>query len=184
MPLKLSPSELKNARTWYLIGGVALMLVGLLAMVRPGMASLAIEQLIGIVFIVSGVVLLFSAAFGKAKQHRAFDVLSSVLRVLVGVVLIAKALAGVIALTIIVAAAFIVEGVFGLVFAFKLRGKNPAWGWMLANAIAAFVLGGMLLAKFPTDAAWAIGLLFGINCAFLGVSLVMFAVAMPRADET
>jgi len=76
-----------------------------------------------------------------------------------------------------------VEGNFGVIFALKFRGKNPAWIWLLLNALAAFVLGGMLLAHFPSDAAWAIGLLFGINSLILGVSLIMFAVAMPRLEE-
>lgn len=183
MPLNFSPAELKNARTWYFVGGALSVLVGLFAIVRPCVASVAIEQFVGLVFVVSGLVLLFSAAFGRAKKHRVLDLLSSALRLAVGILLIAKALAGVIALTLVVASVFVVEGIFGLVFAFQLRGKNPAWVWLLANAIVAFVLGGMLFANFPSDAAWAVGLLFGINSVALGASLIMFALAMPRADE-
>lgn len=183
MPLNFSPVELKNSRTWYFIGGVLSLLVGLVAIVRPGLASFAIEQFVGLIFIASGVVLLLSAVFSKAKKHRALDLLSSALRLIVGVLLIAKALAGVIAITLVLASVFVVEGIFGLILALKVRGKNPAWIWILLNAIAAFVLGGMLFANFPSDAAWAIGLLFGINSIFLGVSLIMFALALPRAHD-
>lgn len=183
MPANLSSAEAAKGRTWYFVGGGLCALVGLFAILRPGVATVAIEQFLGIIFIASGLALLLSALFGKAKKHRLLDLASSALRLIVGILLIAKALNGVIALTLVVAAIFIVEGIFGLIFALKFRGKNPAWIWMLLNAIAAFVLGGMLFANFPSDAAWAIGLLFGINSLILGVSLIMFAVAMPRSKE-
>lgn len=183
MPANLSSAEVAKGRTWYFVGGGLCALVGLFAILRPGAATVAIEQFLGIIFIASGLALLLSALFGKAKKHRLLDLASSALRLIVGILLIAKALNGVIALTLVMAAIFIVEGIFGLIFALKFRGKNPAWIWMLLNAIAAFVLGGMLFANFPSDAAWAIGLLFGINSLILGVSLIMFAVAMPRSKE-
>ncbi len=183
MPANISPSELASGRTWYFVGGGLSALIGVLAIARPGLASFAIEQFLGFIFIASGIALLLSAAFGKARKHRVLDFLSSALRLGVGILLIAKALNGVIAMTLVVAAIFLVEGIFGVIFALKFRGKNPAWIWLLLNALAAFVLGGMLLAHFPSDAAWAIGLLFGINSLILGVSLIMFAVAMPRLEE-
>jgi len=183
MPSKLSPAELAQGRTWYFLGGGLSVLVGLFSIGRPGIASFAIEQFLGLVFIASGIVLLLSAIFGKAEKHRVLEFASSVLRLLVGILLIAKTLNGVIALTLIVASIFLVEGIFGVIFAWKFRVKNPAWIWILLNALTAFVLSGMLFAHFPSDAAWAIGLLFGINSLILGISLILFALAMPRIDE-
>ncbi|MFZ4682132.1 MAG: HdeD family acid-resistance protein [Terrimicrobiaceae bacterium] len=183
MSSKLSPSELAQGRTWYFLGGGLCVLVGLFSIVRPGIASFAIEQFLGLVFIASGIVLLLSAIFGKAEKHRVLELASSALRLIVGFLLIAKALNGVIALTLVVASIFLVEGIFGVIFALKFRGKNPAWIWILLNALAAFVLSGMLFANFPSDAVWAIGLLFGINSLILGVSLIMFALAMPGSEE-
>jgi uncharacterized membrane protein HdeD (DUF308 family) len=71
----------------------------------------------------------------------------------------------------------------GIYFGLQLRAKNPAWIWILLNGFVALVLGGMLLAKFPGDSEWAIGLLFGINSVFLGFSLIMFAAALPKAQD-
>jgi membrane protein HdeD len=34
------------------------------------------------------------------------------------------------------------------------------------------VLGGMLIAQWPSDSLWAIGLLFGIGLAFSAVNLI------------
>lgn len=183
MSRNVSPADIIKGRTWYFVGGALSLLVGTVAIARPGLATLAIEQFLGVVFIASGIVLLFSAALGRAKKHRLMDLASSALRLVVGILLIVKALNGMIAMTVVVAAVFLVEGIFGAIFALQWRGRNPAWIWILLNAVVAFVLGGMLLANFPSDAAWAVGLLFGINSLFLGISLIMFAAALPQAEE-
>lgn len=174
---------LSKGRVWYYAGGALSVIVGFYAMARPGLASVAIAQIIGIFCLISGAALLISAFWGKAKKHRILDFFSAMLRVIVGLLLIVKVVQGVMALTLILAAIFIAEGVFGAMLAFGLRGKNPAWIWVLLNAIVALILGGMLLSKFPSDADWAIGLLFGINSVFLGFSLIMYAFSMPQAKE-
>lgn len=183
MPINIPPSDLAKGRVWYYVGGGLSALVGALAITWPGIASLAIEQFVGMFFIASGAVLLLSAVFGQAKKHRLLDYTSSALRLAIGILLIAKTLNGVLAITLVVASIFIVEGIFGALFALKCRGKNPAWIWIMVNSVVALVLGGMLMAKFPSDAAWALGLLFGINSLILGLSLIMFAGAMPRVEE-
>lgn len=181
--MSTASAGLTKGRIWYLLGGGISAVIGLLAILRPGLASVAIEQFLGAFFILSGVVLLASALLGKARQHRLLDLFSSGLRLIVGVLLIVKALNGLMALTVVMASLFFAEGIFGTVFAFRYRGKNPAWIWILLNGLVAFLLGGMLLAEFPSDAPWALGLLFGINSLFLGASLILFALAMGRGRE-
>jgi len=172
-----------KGRTWYFIGGILSAVIGIIAIARPGLATLALEQFLGIVFIASGIALLLSAVMGHAKKHRLLDLLYSFLRIVIGILFIAKAVQGVIALTLVVAAVFVAEGLAGVVFALKVRKGNPAWIWILLNAVTAFILAGMLFAKFPSDAVWAVGLLFGINSLMLGFSLIMFATAIPKLEQ-
>lgn len=173
----------QSSRIWYILGGILSIFVGIYAMNRPGLATLAITQVVGIIALASGIVLFFAAIFGKARQHRLLDFFSAALRILVGLLLVTNVLKGVLVLTLVLGSVFIVEGIYGLVLGLKLRGKNPAWGWVLLNGLAALVLGGMLIAQFPASAIWAIGLLFGINCIFNGFSLIMFGTALPKAQE-
>lgn len=178
-----APSQHAAGRIWYVLGGILCIFVGFYAIGRPGLAALAITQVIGIFTLVSGVFLLFSALFGKARQHRLLDFFSAALRIIVGLLILGNVVKGLLALTLVLGAVFVVEGIFSIALAFKLRGKNPAWGWVLFSGITALILGGMLFAKFPADAAFALGLLFGINSIFTGMSLVMFGTALPRAQE-
>jgi uncharacterized membrane protein HdeD (DUF308 family) len=51
--------------------------------------------------------------------------------------------------------------------------SNPAWIWLFLNGVVALILGGMIFAKWPSDAAWMIGLLYGIQSIFTGFALMM-----------
>lgn len=171
------------SRIWYTLGGILSIFVGFYAMNRPGLATLVVAKVVGILVLASGIVLFISAVFGKARQHRLLDFFSAVLRIVVGLFLVTNIIGTVLALTIVLGAVFLVEGIFSLVLGLKLRGKNPAWGWVVLSGVASLVLGGMLIAQFPSSAIWAIGLLFGINCLFTGFSLIMYGTALPRAQE-
>jgi len=173
----------QKSSIWYVLGGILSIFVGFYAMNRPGLATLAITQVVGIIALASGIVLFFAAIFGKARQHRLLDFFSAILRILVGLLLLGNILKGVLILTLVLGSVFIVEGLFGVVLGLKLRGKNPAWGWVVFSALASLVLGGMLIAQFPSSALWAIGLLFGINCIFNGFALMMYGTALPKAQE-
>lgn len=178
-----SPSKSAGS-VWYYLGGIISVIVGFAAISTPYLFSALVAQFIGVFCVVSGVFLLFSAIFGKSRNHRVLDFFSSILRLIVGVVLLGNIPAAVLALTVLLACIFLAEGIVGIFYGFKLRGKNPAWIWVLLNGVVAIVLGGLLLAKFPSDAPWAVGLLFGINSIFLGFSLIMFAAALPKARES
>lgn len=171
------------SRIWYTLGGILSIFVGFYAMNRPGLATLVVAKVVGILVLASGIVLFMSAVFGKARQHRLLDFLSAALRIIVGLFLVTNIIGTVLALTLVLGAVFLVEGIFGIVLGVKLRGKNPAWGWVVLSGAASLVLGGMLMAQFPSSAIWAIGLLFGINCLFTGFSLIMYGTALPRAQE-
>lgn len=180
----LSSPEKKPSPVWFTIAGILTILVGIASIAFAEYASAFIAQFIGAFCLVSGLFLFFSAIFAKTRNHRVLDLFSAALRIIVGVMLLSNLFAAVLALTLLLACIFLAEGLVGIFYAFRLRGKNPAWVWILLNGIVALVLGGLLFAQFPSDAAWAIGLLFGINAVFLGFSLVMFASALPKAQET
>jgi uncharacterized membrane protein HdeD (DUF308 family) len=78
---------------------------------------------------------------------------------------------------VLLIAFFVIEGVLSVMFALDHRAELPgAWGWMLASGIVDLALATMILAGLPGAAAWAIGLLVGINLTFGGVALIAMAL--------
>ena len=100
---------------------------------------------------------------------------AAILYIIAGAWLAFFPLTGIITLTILIAAMFVAEGLIKFVMGFQLR-PEPGWFWMIFSGLAAFVLGILLFAGLPGTAAWAIGLMVGINLlisgwAFLTMSL-------------
>jgi uncharacterized membrane protein HdeD (DUF308 family) len=83
-------------------------------------------------------------------------------------------------ITLIFAVFLIVEGISLIIGAFRLR-KHKGWSWTLINGIAALILGVMVYSRWPSDSAWVLGLFFGINSIFSGMSLLMLGLAAPKS---
>jgi uncharacterized membrane protein HdeD (DUF308 family) len=169
-------SAVPKSRGWLVFFGILSILVGIFAIAWPLAMTVVIEQVIGIVLVVSGVFAIGAVAFGEEKHHRVATVVLAVIRLVTGLLLLLFIKPGVVAITAVLGAFFFAEGAVCVVSAFTLR-RNPAWLLILFNGLLAFVLGGMIFAQFPSSAAWAVGLLYGINSVFYGVSLLTFGLA-------
>ena len=84
---------------------------------------------------------------------------------------------GVLSLTLGLAIFFLIEGAVSIMYALDHRREfGGRWGWMLVSGVVDIVLALLILAGFPGTAAWAIGLLVGINMLMGGVALVAMAL--------
>lgn len=162
-----------------ILGGVVSLLAGVFAIAAPGIFTVVLTEFLGALLLVTGLVGFFQALFGKNTAHRLLSILSAGVRVAAGSALFFVTGEGMAILTLILAGVFVAEGIFCISASFNLR-SNPAWIWLLLNGVVALVLGGMIFSKWPSDAAWIIGLLYGIQSIFSGSALLMLGV---RADK-
>jgi uncharacterized membrane protein HdeD (DUF308 family) len=82
-----------------------------------------------------------------------------------------------VSLTLVVIVFFAFEGVATIMFALEhKRELSGRWGWMLVSGLVDLFFAGIIFAGLPVSAAWAIGLLVGINMVFGGVALIMMAL--------
>jgi uncharacterized membrane protein HdeD (DUF308 family) len=161
----------------YLVEGVVLLVLGAIAIIIPPLATLAATILFGWVFLISGVLGLITSFMMRAAPGFWWSLISAALGVLVGGWLLAQPVSGAVSLTILLVAFFIIEGGVTIMFALDhKRELSGRWGWMLVSGIVDLVLGAMFLAGLPSTAAWAIGLLVGINMVFGGTALIAMAL--------
>lgn len=138
-------------------------------------------QVIGILVLITGIAGLIGTIFSKEVSHRMLMLASAVLRIIVGVYVLANPVAAALALTLALAFLFLAEGAVALFAAFKLR-SNRAWPLVLLNGIAALILGALVLAKWPNDTVFVLAMLFGINAIFAGVSFLGLGLQTPKTD--
>jgi len=166
----------------YLIEGIVLLVLGAAAIVLPPLATLAVTILLGWLFLISGIMGLVTTFWMRAAPGFWWALVSAVLGIVVGALLLAMPLTGALSLTVILVAFFIVEGAASIMFALDhKRELSGQWGWMLVSGVVDLVLGGLIFAGLPSTAAWAIGLLVGINMVFGGGALIAMALNARRA---
>lgn len=175
-----SPAHtLSQSRGWLIFGGLLAILVGFLAMGSPFLFSFVIAQFLGVFALVSGCISLFLALFGKHAGHRVLDALLSLIRIAAGIILLRCVASSVAVITLILAIFLIIEGISFIIGAIQMR-EHKGWVWTLINGIAALVLGGMVYARWPSDSMWVLGLFYGINSLFWGISLLTMGLAAPK----
>ena len=161
----------------FLAQGIVMMVLGLLAVAVPNIATLAVEIFAGWLFFVGGIFRAISVWRSRRAPGFTWSLLAAVLSVVLGLILIFRPLAGVLTLTMVLVAFFIIEGIASIVAAVEHRQHLRSWGWVLFSGIIDLLLAYLIWQGWPSSAAWAIGLLVGINMLFLGLSLVMTALA-------
>lgn len=162
---------------FFLAEGIILIILGIAAILVPLIATLAFTIFFGWLLLISGAVGLFSTF----KMHPApgfwWSLISAILAIVVGVLLIGWPVRGAVSLTLLLIIFFLIEGTASIMFAVEYRRNLPArWGWMVASGVVDLILAALIFAQFPSSAAWAIGLLLGINMVFGGTTLIILAL--------
>ena len=160
--------------------GMALMILGALAILAPLAAGVAIAALVGVLVVASGIVRLGFAFRAGSLGRGVLGGLLGALGVVCGLLMLAHPLLGLAFLTLLLAAYFIVTGVFEVLYALRLRPLQGS-GWMLLSGITSVVLGALIQMQWPLSGAWAVGVLVGIQLVFAGSSLLALAGAAGAA---
>jgi uncharacterized membrane protein HdeD (DUF308 family) len=163
----------------FLAEGIILVILGIAAIVLPPIATLAVTIIIGWLFLISGVVGLITTIWLRHLPGFWWSLLSAVIGIAAGIVLLGWPIAGTLSLTLVLIAFFAAEGVASILYAVDHR-HSARWGWMLASGIVDLILAGIIFAGLPGTAAWALGLLVGINMLFGGTALIAMAIGSRR----
>jgi uncharacterized membrane protein HdeD (DUF308 family) len=161
----------------FLAQGILMMVLGFMAVAEPNVATVAVGIFVGWLFFVGGIFRAVSVWRSRRTPGFPWSMLTAVLAIALGLILILRPLAGVLTLTMVLVAFFIVEGVASILGAIQHRQHLRSWGWILFSGIVDLLLAYLIWAGWPSSADWAIGLLVGINMLFFGLSLVMTALA-------
>jgi uncharacterized membrane protein HdeD (DUF308 family) len=168
----------------FLIEGIVLVVLGLLAIVIPPLATIAVTIFLGWLFLISGVVGLVTTFWARHAPGFWWSLLSAVLAIAAGIVVLVDPLRGAFTLTLLLIVFFTIEGVLTIMYALEhKKDLSGRWGWMLTSGIIDLILAAIILAGLPGTAAWALGLLVGINMLFGGVALIAMAMH-ARSDAS
>src|SRR5512144_1135692 len=173
------PAEIINNWGWFLAFGIALVLLGVLAIARSVAATVVSMLFFGwLLLIAAGIEIAQAIMVGKWAglfQHW----LSAVLFGVLGALIVWRPLVTAEILTLLMGSFFVVAGLFQLITPFVV--SLPEWGWHALNGVITLVLGILILAQWPVSGLWVIGLFLGIELIFYGGAWIALALRLRSA---
>jgi uncharacterized membrane protein HdeD (DUF308 family) len=166
----------KKSLGWSIGISVLLILAGLLAIVIPRAAGIAVSILFGWLLVLSGVGHLLFAFHTRGFGGVVWELLLSILYFLVGAYLLIYPVAGLATVTFALAIYLLAEGVLELILSFRIRPRS-GWAWLLFDAIVTLILAVLIWRTWPSDSEWVIGTLVGISMLFSGISRLLLSLA-------
>jgi uncharacterized membrane protein HdeD (DUF308 family) len=165
----------------FLTEGIILSVLGFAAMLIPLLAGIATTIFLGWLFLIAGAVGLVATLRARQAPGFVWSLLSALVALLVGGVLVWNPLRGLVTLTYVMIAFFVVDGIFIICYALAHRRElSGRWEWMMANGVVDLILAGVVIAGLPGTLIWALGLLLGIDLLFGGASLIVMALTARK----
>jgi uncharacterized membrane protein HdeD (DUF308 family) len=174
---------IRQHRGLFIFEGIVFLILGIIAIVFPLVASAAMTTLLGALLLVGGIATAIRAFRAKGMPNRGSSILLAILTIMAGLALLIFVPAGMLALTLALAAFFMVQGGFEIYHGIQAKGQRGR-GWLIASGIAGVIVGVLLWLEWPSSAAWAIGTLAGINFIFTGVGLLTLASQSAKQNES
>jgi uncharacterized membrane protein HdeD (DUF308 family) len=173
---------LRAGRTFLIIMGIALIVLGFAAIGSSFMATLATILVFGVMLLV-GSVFQFVTAFW-ARRWRGFflHMIAGVLYLIAGLFMVQDPLQAALGLTILVAVCLLVGGIMRIVMSVFERFEG--WGWVFLNGLISTLLGAAIWRQWPLSGLWVIGLFVGIEMLFSGMSWLMLGLALRSVPRT
>lgn len=165
--------RLGEHRGWFLVLGIVLVGLGVVALGDTVMVTLVSITLLGWLLIVSAI---FQAVYWlRGREDRHFlDLFVFVLDFVVGLILLSNPASGALAITLVLAVFFLVGGlmrVFG-----ALSSEAPHRAWAILDGAVSTLLGILLWVHWPSSALWFIGFAIGIGLIFRGWAWIMLSL--------
>jgi len=163
----------KSNPPWLTLEGIALIVLGIAAVILPIAAGVAAALVFGWLLFFSGGLGLFFAYQGRSRGHFGWDIASAIIALLIGALLVVFPIFGAAALVWLLGVYLFLDGfsLLGLAFSHKRRGLTK-WRWLLAAGALDVVLALIILILNVAASAFLLGLVVGVDLIFAGVAVL------------
>ncbi len=171
--------DIRRSSGWFIGLGVALIFLGIVAMGAAIFTTLISMMLFGWLLLIGGVIEGIHAFRVRTWSGLLLQLLIGILSIIIGFLVAANPGAGALALTLLLAAFFVIGGLFRILHAASEH--LPGRGWVMFSGIVNIFLGIFIWMHWPTSAFWVIGMFIGIDLMFTGWWFVTLGVMSRRA---
>ena len=185
------PDSVGTFKAFAIAEGILLIILGVLSLIFPVIASVWVTGVIAVVFLVGGVVGWISNLARSKRMGRwicFWRLVVSTLFIVAGASMIsnfrspADAAEQVATLSLAIGIVFLVEGVVAF-FNGLSHSNRPGAGWAIANGVITFILGLLIVTLKFWGLLWDLGVLVGISFLFSGIDLIALSSTIHNDQE-
>jgi uncharacterized membrane protein HdeD (DUF308 family) len=163
--------------------GVAMVVIGVIAILAPFASGILLNMLFGAVFIAAGVVELADAFRAGTWQRGVLLGLLGIVTVAAGALYISRPVVGLVVLTVVFLSYLVFAGVFRIVMAFAAPRGAPGKVLGAVSGIVALVLAYLALGQMPNISMWLIGTFLGVSFIFAGAARISLSRGFRKAAD-
>lgn len=155
--------------------GFFFILFGFAAIIVPQVFGVVIVIFLGWLIVFGGIIHVSRALFFKDMPGFGLWLLLGILQIVVGYLLIADPIAGILTLTMMMTLFFAIEGIIKIYLALMMR-PLPDWNYVLFSGLTALILAAVILVFWSETALWLLGFFLGVNMLVLGGTMVKMSL--------
>jgi len=177
-------SELAPLRTksgWIIALGVVYVIAGFVALGSIMIATVASVLIVGVMMIVAGVAELINAFQIKSWGKFLIWALLGVLYIVAGFVTFENPLLAAVVLTLILGASLVASGIIRIIIGFSMKRETP-WMWVALSGAITLLLGLLILARWPINSVYILGLFLGIDLIMAGTGWIWLGSGLRQGQ--
>ena len=177
--ITMTEEELRRKKFRYSLAGAIMLMIGVASIAMPLAASFAIETALGLLLLCVGLCNAIGAFAGFKSGDKPLQMtVMAVISFLAGAIFILRPAAGVMTISILLAAYFLVDGVVRIIGYFSVI-KIGGSVWMLVSGVLGIILAVMMWKNVFTGAA-VIGIILGLDLIMGGTALLFLGRGCAR----
>lgn len=166
----------------FLIVGLVLIACGITALMLPRISTLAASTVLGGVLVVAGGVKIVQTLKVAGWSGYLWQLMGGAVEVIGGILIYLHPLKGAVAITLLIAIVFLVQGFAQIGLGFKVR-PQQGWEWLIASGVIAFAMALFLAFKLPMTQELEAGTIAGISILVAGLAYVAIAYAVRKSGQ-
>src|SRR5262249_2850350 len=193
--MTISSDILQNLRTgtdvaplrakwgWIVALGAVYVVSGFVALGSVAMATVASVLVVGVMMIIAGAAELINAFQIKSWGKFLIWALLGVLYIVAGFVTFENPLFAAVLLTLVLGASLVASGVVRIFLAFNMKREMP-WIWVALSGVITLLLGLLILARWPINSVYILGLFLGIDLIMAGAGWIGLGLGLHRVPAS
>ncbi len=164
---------------WFVALGIAFVILGFIALAHVLVSTIATALYVGALILVGGVIQVIHAFRVQGWGRFFYWLLAGLLYVVAGGLIMYNPLLGAGVITLLIGVALAVEGIFRIAAGIGSRGTG-GWGWIVFSGLITLLLGAIIIAQWPVNSVYILGLFLGIDLIVNGVGTFFFGLALRQ----